>query len=250
MIKPKRWNKRRIIGLNVPRGNIRATMGRSSRDCVDTRNNYLIPTLSQSWIITLPMLLPMGGWTLRMMSIRSIGWRERSVYLRLCLTRNYRIGWLGTYKVRNVNWVAGLVSWKNHVLNKIWRQFSIFFTPINYIVIVNSRSRWWSTSPSNSTKWRIISSNMEKFIFTPRLTLESFQLQMGFSFPFIRANDLRSSLLIIRALFFNSLLRRGNIRKVSVQLVPKYFSRDCSTDSISCSERKKRKKTILKQDSK
>ena len=29
------------------------------------------------------------------------------------------------------------------------------------------------------------------------------------------------------------------MHKVSVQLVPKYFSRDCSTDSISCSERKK-----------
>ena len=38
---------------------------------------------------------------------------------------------------------------------------------------------------------------------------------------------------------FNSLVRRGYIREVSVQLVPKYFSRDCSTDSIACSERKK-----------
>ena len=27
---------------------------------------------------------------------------------------------------------------------------------------------------------------------------ESFQLQMGFSFPFLRANDLRTSLLIMR----------------------------------------------------
>ena len=31
---------------------------------------------------------------------------------------------------------------------------------------------------------------------------ESFQLQMGFSFPFLRANDLRSSLLNIRARSF------------------------------------------------
>ena len=30
-------------------------------------------------------------------------------------------------------------------------------------------------------------------------TTESFQLQMGFSFPFLRANNLRSSLLNIRA---------------------------------------------------
>ena len=28
--------------------------------------------------------------------------------------------------------------------------------------------------------------------------VESFQLQMGFSFPFLRANDLRTSLLIMR----------------------------------------------------
>ena len=81
--------------------------------------------------------------------------------------------------------------------------------------------------------------------------VESFQLQMGFSFPFLRANDLRLSLLIIRARNFYSIVRRGYIHKVSVQLVPKYFSRDCSTDSIPCSERrKKRMKTILKQDSK
>ena len=47
----------------------------------------------------------------------------------------------------------------------------------------------------------------------------SFQLQMGFSFPFLRANDLRSSLLIMRTRIFYSLVRRGYIRKVSVQLV-------------------------------
>ena len=33
-------------------------------------------------------------------------------------------------------------------------------------------------------------------------------------------------------------------------MVPKYFSRDCSTDIFSCSERKNRKKTRLKQGSK
>ena len=43
---------------------------------------------------------------------------------------------------------------------------------------------------------------------------------------------------------FYSLVRRGYIRKVSVQLVPKYFSRDCSNDSISCSKQKKWKKKI------
>ena len=33
-------------------------------------------------------------------------------------------------------------------------------------------------------------------------TVESFHPQMGFSFPFLRANDLRSSLLYIRARSF------------------------------------------------
>ena len=31
----------------------------------------------------------------------------------------------------------------------------------------------------------------------------------------------------------------GSIRKVSVYLVQKYFLHDCSTDSLSCSERRK-----------
>ena len=45
---------------------------------------------------------------------------------------------------------------------------------------------------------------------------------------------------------FYSLVHRGYIRKVSVQLIPQYFSRDCSTDSISCSERKKRYENNIK----
>ena len=69
---------------------------------------------------------------------------------------------------------------------------------------------------------------------------------MGFSFPFLHANDLRLSSLIIRARIFYSLVRRGYIRKVSVQLAPKYFSRDFSTDSISCSERKKPEENNIK----
>ena len=54
---------------------------------------------------------------------------------------------------------------------------------------------------------------------------ESFQIQMGFSFPFLRANDLCSSLLNIRASIFFSLVCRGYIRKVSVQLVQIFFTR-------------------------
>ena len=73
---------------------------------------------------------------------------------------------------------------------------------------------------------------------------------MEFSFPFIRSNDLRSSLFNITARSFFSLVRRGYIHKVIVQLVPKYFSRNCSTDSISCSKRKNQKKNRLKQDGK
>ena len=49
---------------------------------------------------------------------------------------------------------------------------------------------------------------------------------------------------------FYSLVRRGYILRISVQLVQKYFSRVCSTDSISCSERKNWNKTRLKQGSK
>ena len=55
--------------------------------------------------------------------------------------------------------------------------------------------------------------------------------------------------LLWELVVFYFLVLRGYIRKVSVQLVPKYFSRNCSTDSISCSEQKKnRMKKILKQD--
>ena len=59
---------------------------------------------------------------------------------------------------------------------------------------------------------------------------------MGFSFSFLRAKDLHTSLLIMRSHIFYSPVRRGSIRKVSVHLVQKYFPHDCNTDSISCSE--------------
>ena len=39
-------------------------------------------------------------------------------------------------------------------------------------------------------------------VISSYLDVESFQLQMGFSFPLLRDNDLRSSLLIIRARSF------------------------------------------------
>ena len=43
---------------------------------------------------------------------------------------------------------------------------------------------------------------------------------------------------ILELVVVYSLVRRGYIRKVSVQLVTKYFSRVCSTDIFSCSKRK------------
>ena len=55
---------------------------------------------------------------------------------------------------------------------------------------------------------------------------------------------------ILELIVFYSLVRRGYIRKVSVQSVPKYFLRVWSNDSISCSEQKNWKKTRLKQGSK
>ena len=55
---------------------------------------------------------------------------------------------------------------------------------------------------------------------------------------------------ILELVVFYSLVCRGCIRKVSVQLVPKHLLRVCSTDSFLCSERKHWKKTRLKQGSK
>ena len=52
---------------------------------------------------------------------------------------------------------------------------------------------------------------------------------------------------ILELVVFYSLVRRRYIRKVSVQLVPKYFSRVCSTDSFSCSERKKLEENKVKK---
>ena len=62
---------------------------------------------------------------------------------------------------------------------------------------------------------------------------------MRISFTFVRAKDLRTSLLITRPRIFYSPVHRGYIRKVSVHLVQEYFPHDCSTYSISCREQKK-----------
>ena len=70
---------------------------------------------------------------------------------------------------------------------------------------------------------------------------ELFQLQMRISFPFLRAKDLRTYLLIMRTWsFFFSPVRRIYIRKISVHLVQKYFPHDCIFDSIFCIERGKK----------
>ena len=170
MMKPKRWRIRRRSGLNATKGTIRATMGSSRGDCVDTRNNYWSPTMSQRWIIQFPTLLPMGGWTLKMTSIHSIGCRARSVYLHFCLNWKYRICWFYTCKVRNGIGVPGLLSWKNHGLFLILRWFSLFFTLINCMVVVTSWRRWRSNYPRNSTMWRRSTRSMERTSSTPRIT--------------------------------------------------------------------------------
>ena len=56
------------------------------------------------------------------------------------------------------------------------------------------------------------------------LVVELFQLQMGLSFSFLRANYLRLSLLNIRARSFLISCTQGYIRKVSVQLIQIFFS--------------------------
>ena len=151
-MKPKRWNKRRRGKINAPRGTIWATMGRISRDCVDTRLNSWNTTLIQIWRILLPMLSPMSGWAFKMMIIFSIGWREISLYLLLCLIRNCWISWLCTWKVGLVHgiWGARLWSLNNHGLNKIWGLFSLFFNLIYCTVIVTIRRRWQINLPSVS----------------------------------------------------------------------------------------------------
>ena len=63
---------------------------------------------------------------------------------------------------------------------------------------------------------------------------------MGFSFPFLRAKDLRTYLLIMRTRSFYSHMHREYIRKVSVHLVQKQFPHDFSNDIISYSKQKKR----------
>ena len=73
---------------------------------------------------------------------------------------------------------------------------------------------------------------------------------MGFSFPSLSVNDLCLSLLIMRTRIFYSLVLRWYIRKVSVQLVPKYFHVIAVLILFHAANKKKRKKTILKQDSK
>ena len=76
---------------------------------------------------------------------------------------------------------------------------------------------------------------------------ESFQLQMGFRFHSYVLTIYICLYWILELIFFYSVVSRKYIRKVSVKLVPKYFSRDCSTESFSCGEQKKRKKTRLKK---
>ena len=171
-MKPKSWNKRRRGRINVTRGTRRATMGRRSRYWVDTRNDYWNPNLIQHWSIPFSMLSPMDVWALNMTSIRSIGWRTRTVYLSLCLIGKYRISWFCTCKVRLVHgiWVAILWSWKNHGLKNIWRPFRLFFTCIYCIFIVNSQRMCWITSPWASTACRRSTRSTEIMSSTPRIT--------------------------------------------------------------------------------
>ena len=90
--------------------------------------------------------------------------------------------------------------------------------------------------------------NSQNRFFISRIR-ESFQLQMGFPFPFLRANDLRSSLLNIRACIFLLSCTQGVHTQGQCTIGTKIFSRVCSTDSFSCSEQKNWKKTRLKQGS-
>ena len=62
-----------------------------------------------------------------------------------------------------------------------------------------ARRRLWN--PMNKTD-QDTNSRLVELVSIAMPAVESFQLQMGFSFPLLRANDLRSSLLNIRARSF------------------------------------------------
>ena len=133
-----------------------------------------------------------------------------------------------------INGYINMVQWVNNWRNRCFvykdTAIIIFFYYMNFIFHFERHLVWGALIFSTITK----------------PLDESFQLHMGFSFPFLRANDLRSSSLIMRTHIFYSIVSSGYILKVSVQLVPKYFSRDCSSDSISCSERKKHDEKNIK----
>ena len=76
-----------------------------------------------------------------------------------------------------------------------------------------------------------------------------FQLQMRISFPFLRAKELRTPLLITITCIFYSPVHREYMRKDCVHLAQKRFRHDCSTDSNYYSEKKKNlTKPISKQE--
>ena len=78
-------------------------------------------------------------------------------------------------------------------------------------------------------------SRFEKLNFSAgryNVAIESYQLQMGFSFPLLCANNIRLSLLMMKNHISYFLLHREYIRMVSVQMVPKYFSSDGSADNF------------------
>ena len=77
-------------------------------------------------------------------------------------------------------------------------------------------------------------------IFIIYLTVESLQIQMGLSFPFLRAKDLRMFLLIMRTRsFFTLLFVGGTFTRLVYIWYKKNIPHDRSTDSILCSKQGK-----------
>ena len=82
--------------------------------------------------------------------------------------------------------------------------------------------------------------------------VESFQLQMGFSFPFLRAKDLRISLLIMRTRSFFTLLYTGGTYARLVYIWYKHIFRMIAVMIVfhaANGDKRNLTKTISKRDS-
>ena len=93
------------------------------------------------------------------------------------------------------------------VRNRKWWWYILFWDvgviPTNeYIIYICIHNMHVTPRKDRLSRNNFIQAILCVWIKPEKYSAESFQLQMGFSFPFLRSNDLRSSLLNIRARSF------------------------------------------------